>query len=182
MIIPNSKRKKALVIIDVQPGFINKRNRYIIKNIKKLLKKVNYNTYIEAFFHAEKGSIWDKETNWVLPKNKNFHTIKAINKSLKKKNVKIIKKTTKSVFENHNGLLKLLKKHKIKEIHIVGLQTNDCVLATAFESFDKGFFTYIIEECCESDTLKEHKMGLAVLRDQGITNNSSMEKIIFEKV
>ena len=50
------------------------------------------------------------------------------------------------------------------------------IILTAFESFDKGFFTYVIEECCESDTLKEHKMGLVVLRDQEITHDINISK------
>lgn len=182
MLIPNSNRKKALVIIDVQPAFLNKRNRYIIKNIEKLIKSVDYDLYIQALFHAEKNSIWDKETSWTLPKDKNFHTLKSINKLLENKKVSKVIKDTKSVFQKHKSLVNLLKSNKIMELHITGLQTNDCILATAFESFDKGFFTYVIEECCESDTLKMHRDGLAVLRKQEITNNSSLKKREFLRV
>lgn len=54
MEIPSSNRKKALIIVDVQPGFLKKRNKYIIKNIQKLLQSVKYDIYVESIFHAEK--------------------------------------------------------------------------------------------------------------------------------
>lgn len=175
MKIPKSKRKKALIIVDLQSAFINKRNKYIVNNIKNLIEENHYDVYIESIFYAERGSLWDKQQNWMCQKNNNSHTIKEILNLLKNKNVFHIEKTTKSVFKNE-GIIKILKESKIKEIHIVGLQTNDCIIATAFESFDLGFFTYIIEECCEAETSKEHKLGLEILRKQNLTNNSQIAK------
>ena len=76
-----------------------------------------------------------------------------------------------------------MKEGNIEEIHIVGTETNDCVLASAYESFDLGFFTYVIEECCQSGTADEfHKKGLDILRKQCITNNSCIEKIDFIEI
>src|SRR3989344_9265309 len=169
MKIPKSLRKKALIIIDLQPAFINKRNKYIIKNIKKLIETNYYDIYIESIFYAESGSLWDKQQKWICPKNKNSHTIKEILNLLKNKKVFHTEKTTRSVLKI-SGIIKILNENKIKEVHIIGLQTNDCVLATAFESFDLGFFTYIIEECCEAETSKEHKLGMEILRKQNLTN------------
>lgn len=82
-------------------------------------------------------------------------------------------KDTKSVFKGNASLSKILKKKQIKEVHIVGLDTNDCVLATAYEAFDLGFFTYVIEECTESSSSEKlHKQGLGLLRHLNLTNNS----------
>jgi nicotinamidase-related amidase len=163
------ERKKALIIIDVQSAFINKRNNYIVKNILNHVKKTKYDLYVESVFHAEKYSIWDKQTNWILPKDKNTRTLKDILEELKNKKAIHLEKTTKSVFKGSVNLLKILKENGIMEIHIVGLQTNDCIIATAFEAFDSGFFTYIIENCCEAETRKEHKLGIQILRMQELT-------------
>jgi nicotinamidase-related amidase len=38
MKIPNSSRKKALLIVDVQDGFLIERNRVILPNIQKLIE------------------------------------------------------------------------------------------------------------------------------------------------
>jgi nicotinamidase-related amidase len=176
MIIPDSKRKKALIIIDVQHAFINDRNKEVVKNISKLLKNYHYDLYVESIFHAEKSSIWDKQIKWTCPKNK-FFTDKSIMRSLKGKKIIHIEKSSRSVFKGDKNFLKELVKSKVKELHIVGLQTNSCVLTTALESFDLGFFTYVIEECCESDEEGAHIIGLDVLREQNLTNNSCIEEI-----
>ena len=172
MMAPQSKRRKALIIVDVQPAFLNKRNRYIVKNIQKLLKEEKYDAYIESVFHAEKGCIWDKQTGWILPKGKYTHTIPKIIKLLPKQAIHI-QKESKSVFRRHRKLVEILRRKKIKEIHIVGLDTNDCVLATAYDSFDLGFFTYVIEDCVQSSwSEKVHKEALDLLRHNNLTNKS----------
>lgn len=161
--------KRALILIDIQPAFINKRNKKIIKNIQNLLKTKKYDLYIESVFHAEKDSIWNKQTKWFLPKNKNTHTLNEILSLLPQETIHI-EKSTKSVFKGNKNLLSILKRNKIEEVHIVGLDTNDCVLATAYESFDLGFFTYVIESCCDSSSSKElHKEGINLLRHVSLT-------------
>lgn len=61
-------------------------------------------------------------------------------------------------------------------MHIVGTETNDCVLATAFDAFDSGFLPYVLEECCESATKGRHEMGVKLLRIQGMSNNRCLVK------
>ncbi len=46
MKVPNSKRKKALIMVDVQPGFLNERNKYILENIKSLIKNIPYDFFV----------------------------------------------------------------------------------------------------------------------------------------
>ena len=68
-------------------------------------------------------------------------------------------------------------------MHIVGLDANDCVLATAYESFDLDFFTYVIEECVQaSEGQAMHEKGLAVLSHVNLTNNSCVERVEFVEV
>ena len=172
MKIPKSNRKKALILVDVQPDFVYKRKTNTVRNIQDLLKSVKYEAYVECIFHAEKGSLWDKETGWTLPKNKKFHTVGDILKLLPEDTIHI-EKTTKSAFKGNKNIEIFLKKKGIKEVHIVGFDTNDCVLATAYESFDLGFFTYVIEECVQSSSsnkINEHALNL--LRHVNLTNKS----------
>ncbi len=73
-----------------------------------------------------------------------------------------------------NNIDNILKYEFIKEVHIIGLDTNDCVLATAYEAFDLGFFTYVIEECTQSSSGNElHLKGIDLLRHVGLTNRSN---------
>lgn len=170
-----SNIKKALIIVDVQPAFITRRNEYVVRNIVALIKKQPYDLYVESIFHAERGSIWDKQTGWICPKGKKFHTDKRILQALNGKRVVHVEKETKSVFKGSKNLKKLLKNRGIKEVHIVGYDTNDCVLATAFEAFDLGFFTYAIEGCVETSSTKTlHKNALTILRHLSLTMSSKI--------
>jgi nicotinamidase-related amidase len=183
MKIPWSDRKKVLVIVDVQQGFLNDRNKYIVENIQNLLQKASYDFYIESVFHAEKGSLWDRQTDWILPKDKDCKIVDALLEALKGKDFLHVEKQTKSVFKGLPDLRNELKKKGIEEVHIVGLDANDCVLATAFEAFDFGYFTYVIEECTESSSSEEMRnAGFEILRHVNLTNNSCVEKINFIEI
>src|ERR1700722_10142747 len=136
MKIPSGSRKRALIVVDVQPSFLTKRNEYITNNILKLLNVAKYDIYIQATFHAEKGSVWDIQQNWTCPEGKATETVAVISNKLKKLHAVPVKKETKSVFKGNKNLSKLFKERGIREIHIVGFDSNDCVLATAYEAFD----------------------------------------------
>ncbi len=168
-----NSRKKALIVVDVQDSFLNRGNGYIVKNILKLLDSVKYDAYVEVNFHAEKGSLWKKQQKWICPKGRYTETVESIATALKPYKSFKVQKDTRSAFQGNKKLTAFLKSKKIREVHIVGLDTEDCVLATAFDAFDAGFFTYVIEECVQSTYSDDsHKMALKLLRRQNMTNHS----------
>lgn len=173
MKVSKNHYKKALIFVDVQGSFLNKRNIYIVKNILKLLDSTKYDAYVEVSFYAPKGSLWEKQQKWICPAGEDTKVIEAISKTLKPyKPLKILKKT-RSAFKGNKELATFLKNKRIREVHIVGLDTEDCVLATAFEAFDLGFLTYVLEECVQSfHSNDSHQMALKLLRKQNMTNNS----------
>lgn len=182
MLVPFSGRKKALLVVDVQPVFAAGAGK-ALRCIGGLLSKAPYDMYVEALFHAERGSLWDRQQGWICPKGGNFRTCKNVSALLKGRNTIRVVKTARSVFKGKKGLYGLLRKRGIREVHIIGFETNDCVLATAFESFDLGFHTYVLEECCGSgNSVALHKSALKLLRAQNMTNNSCGEKIRFTKI
>ena len=183
MKLPWSNRKKALLIIDVQPGFLNERNAYVVPRISQLIQNTRYDFYVESIFHTEKGSIWDTQTNWILPKDQDFKTVDEVTALLSEKKSLHIEKETKSAFKGNVDLTAELRKRGVEEVHLVGVDTNDCVLATAFEAFDQGFFTYVIEECAESSSSEKMKdAGLIILRHLKLTNNTCIEKVSFKEI
>lgn len=179
--VPNTNTPRALLVVDVQRGFV-KGNPKTIERIEKLIQEVPYTLYIHGLFHTEKGSTWDKQLDWTFPKkNTKFKELPIIRKLLAEKNAVEIIKETKSIFKGKPQLLAILKKKKIKEVHIVGFDTHDCVLASAHEAFDLGFISYVIEECTGSsngDSLKRHTVKL--LRDAEMTNHSKLIKDYLE--
>lgn len=178
MRLPDTGRKKALVVVDVQPAFIGDHNSYIVSKVGALIEKVEYDAYVEAVFSAEKGSVWDVQKNWVCPAGENTHAIGEIKDLLEAKDPLRIHKHTRSVFGGNQDVVAYLRERGIEEIHIVGVETDDCVLATAFGAFDLGFLVYVLEECCAAATNGRHQMGLDILRIQGMTNNRCLANAV----
>ncbi len=168
--IPNPTRKRALIVVDMQAGFLPEHTRWIIPNVQEVIEKGKYDLYIEAIFHTEPGSIWEKQTKWTFDKEPSIPEIRQV---LAGKNPILVTKTTKSAFHGDKNLPALFKEKGIEEVHVVGVDANDCVLATAFDSFDSGFFTYVIEECIESSNGSQlRESALAILRNVDLTNHS----------
>lgn len=192
MNIPKSKRKKALIIVDVQPVFLNEKNRHVVSNVAHILRTVPYDLYINAVFYADKNSMWKKQLKWTVPISKAKNE-KVIEKLLQKKwqdkdkdNVVFVMKKSKSVFKGWviNDVMRhaftpqnYLEMRDIEEVHIVGLDTNDCVLATAYEAFDLGYYTYVIEEATQSSSGNILRgKAIDLLRHVGLSNYPDYKK------
>lgn len=178
MNIPSSSRRRALAIIDVQQEFVSTGGSTTVANIRRLIGSVSYHLYIEAVFDAGRGSIWDLQTGWSTPNSARPDTLEVVAAALKGRPVIPVRKHTKSVFSGIPNLAVVLRKHKIQELHLVGFDINDCVMASAFDSFDNGLFTYVIEECCGASLGTElWGPAVALLRYLNMTNNSLHEAL-----
>jgi nicotinamidase-related amidase len=172
MNIPSTNRKRALIVIDLQPAFIKPHNRHIVSKIQSLIKAVPYDAYVEAVFHAEKGSLWDTQQGFTVPSDEGMRTVEDVFAELKPYSPLHVVKETRSVFKGDQNVTVYLRDRGIEEVHLVGTETHDCVLASAYDAFAEGFPVYALEECCESGTVGRHKAGLKLLRWQSMTNNS----------
>lgn len=183
MQIPNSNRERALLVVDVQPKFLNDRIRYMVNNICSLVERVPYSFYVQGLLHAEEDSLWYKQHNWLAPTDGNMLVDSPLGDLLAARNPMTIVKTTRSIFKGDPPLLEELRRRRIREVHVVGLDTYDCITASAHEAFDLGFFTYIIEECCQATSGNElHDRAIENLRYVNLTNNSCCEKVDFIEV
>ncbi|MDB4984743.1 MAG: hydrolase [Patescibacteria group bacterium] len=172
IILPNPSKKRALFIVDVQSGFETKRDAWIIPNVVALIKEGDYALFVDAVFHADKNSLWDKETRWTMDASPTVPEIKSI---LDPHKTVFVTKETKSIWIADPHLVDYLKSEKVEEIHVVGYDINDCVMCTANDAFDFGFSTYVIEEAAdssESDDLRND--ALAILRENEMTNHSEL--------
>ena len=186
MKIPISWRKKALFIVDVQESFIIKRNKYILTNIYKILENIDYDLIISSITYNKKDTQWDKQIGWtemydiketILPK------IEELTKSTKHI---VVKKLTRSIFKADENIIKILNNNNIEEIHIVWYESNDCIMASAFDSIDLWYYTFVIEEATETrTTASNHSKAIDILNYLNLTNNSNFvwsKKIEFTKL
>lgn len=172
--IPHTNRRRALIVIDLQPAFIKPHNQYIVPNIISLIKNVPYDAYVEAVFYAEPGSLWDTQQGFTVPQDGGMRTVDEVMEVLAPHRPLHVVKTTRSTFKGDQNLEAYLSERGIEEVHLVGTETHDCVLATAYDAFATGFPVYTLEECVESGTPGRHETGLMLLRWQSMTNNSCL--------
>ena len=173
MKIPITWRKKALIIVDVTECFILDRNKYIIPKINKIIDNIDYDLFVSCVPYNEQWSLRTEQGWWFDLIGKIDKLDASIEKSLENKNHIQFKKITKSAFKWDLNLEKALKDNDIEEVHIVWFESNDCVMATAFEAFDLWFYSFVIEEACETwSTESNHKHAIPILEYVNLTNNS----------
>jgi nicotinamidase-related amidase len=189
MIISDAAVTKALFIIDVQPLTLKgDLPPAITEKIVRFIEKVPYDAYVLAEYHAPQSSMFYKQEGFTLSEEEAGRTGKQIANALKAHEDKLfhIRKTTGSCFNGFDpeGLKAFLRQRKIEEIHFVGFDINDCVLASAFEAIDSGYYTFILEELSHQQAGIQElaDAALTIFRSQSMINNSLYEKIRYKEV
>lgn len=174
MQIPKNNRKKALLIIDVQDSFIIDRNKYIIPNIKKLINSNLYECIIYSITYNEKESLWYKQIWWTEESQDDDIILELKDILDTKDSVYKVSKLSRSIFKWNAGIIDILDKYGIKEVHLTGYESNDCVLTSTLEAFDLWYYSFMIEEASETRTTSiNHKYAVELLRYLNLTNNSN---------
>lgn len=157
--------KKALIVIDVQKGFINKLTNKIPSKVRNFIQrnKENYDLIIFTKYINHKSSNFVKNLHWQgFMKDKQTEIADELKKFVNSKNLYI--KDTYSSFVN-NKLLKHLKSKKIKQVELVGIDTENCVLTFARDAFDREFKVAVFKNLSAShSSLKLHKSALEIIK------------------
>ena len=104
-------------------------------------------------------------------------TVPEIKNILNTEKTTFVTKKSRSVFIEQSSLVQKLRDQGIEEVHVVGYDINDCVLTTANDAFDYGFYTYVIEEASDSSQSNElREAALLILRENEMTNHSELIK------
>lgn len=178
MKLPDTHRKRALIVVDLQPAMLKLHNEHIVPKIASLIERVPYDGYVEAVWHSDGGSLWGEMMNVDHPKDETTHTVDTVHQLLAPHHPLQVTKTSRSAFMGDQDVAKYLHDLGIEEVHLVGTETNDCVFATVMSAFDLGFRPYVLEECCEALYEGRHAQGVQLLRYQKLTNNSCLAATI----
>ena len=140
--------KTAIIIIDMQKGFINKKNKSLSKKIKNHIKKNKYDFILFSNFINKKSSNFFKILKFKKMIKKQDIEIDSELKNLAKKQTNFKRKTY-SVFKDKK-LMKFIKKNKIKKLYLCGLESDACILASGFEAFDLNIDFKILKSLTKS--------------------------------
>lgn len=165
-----------LIIVDVQNGFVNDNTREVLDVVNKAKEKLKYDVCVlTKFFNSEETS-FSQILNW-----KRFQTEEEQELSVGiEMHDKVIYKSTYSAVTDE--LKTLISQNRYKKAYVCGIETDSCVLATAFELFDNGVEPMIIIDGCASMRGPEYHNAaeLIMRRSFGDDNVKSLNQYLDE--
>ncbi len=161
------KRKKAIIIADMLRDFMEKGGAlYCGDKARRIIPAVRKS--INGFRKDRALVIYAQDAH--KPDDKEFklfgrHSVKGSRGSeilpeLKpEKGDFVVRKTTYDA-AHKTGLIKILKRYKIKDVYLTGVCTSICVMETASSLTKEGFNIYIIKNAVADFDNKAHKHAL----------------------
>lgn len=152
---------EALLIVDVQAGFINDFTHHIPLRIVRLFQAGEYAPLIFTRFINDQEGPYCRFLNWngcagdpeinIVPELQPYASPDLI----------FAKSGLCGMPDELTGYL---RENSIEKIFIAGIDTDMCVLKIAMDVFDIGIEPIVITDCCASTAgLQAHLAGLAVL-------------------
>jgi nicotinamidase-related amidase len=144
----------ALLIVDVQNGFITDETKDVPAHISHHIRHHSYDQLLFSQFINQPGSNYERlidvKSCYGAPET-DIHPDLA--EFVTSENVFV--KHGKSAFKNQD-LLRCIKTAQIDQLDICGLDIDDCVLATAFEAFDLNLNFRVLDDLCGSSHGQDH--------------------------
>lgn len=157
-----NKMKTALVIIDVQSYFLQKSPQDLPAKIANHIRHSDYDVVVFTIFQNETNSNWVRTLHWTKSNSQEDLELPPEFKEFIQDNVFI--KHSYSAFKGE-GFEEHLKTHKIQKLEICGIDLEACVLATAYEAFDKDYEVKVLFELSHSRADLDEAAKSIILRD-----------------
>ncbi len=150
----------ALIIVDVQNGFINGYTRHIPDRVLQLIEENAFDPVLFTRFINAPDGPYPRFTGW--------------SDCIESPETDIVDQlapfATGATFDKQgyagipDTLTAYLREHEIERVTIVGIDTDMCVLKVDMDIFDLNLEPVILIDCCASTAgLQSHLAGLAVL-------------------
>lgn len=161
--------KTALVVIDVQNYFVNEKTKDLPQKIASFIQNSKFDFILFTRFVNKENSNYFKLLNWqkmLTSPDTDIHS--SLLKFIKKNNA--FEKTSYSIFKAR-GFVDFLKRNNITKIFLCGIDTDSCVLASAFDGFDLGFDVKVIKNLSLSHSGKAFNEAALKIIDKSIQKN-----------
>ncbi len=133
--------KKLLLVIDMQKEFINKNTKFLAEKIEELIDKKSFDNIIFTKFINNKDNAFYKKLKYTGCIQEEDRQI-----IMNTQDYEVIEKTTYTALNEE--LKKHIAKNEIQAIYLCGIDTESCVLKTAFDMFEEGYNIYILKDYC----------------------------------
>ena len=153
--------KCPLLVVDVQRGFLNEFTHHIPERICHLIESGEFDPLLFTRFVNVKGSPYHRFLDW-------HDCERPPETDLAPEMAELAKRGRVYAKQGFTGLPPSLKRRlrssRPKEVAIVGIDTDMCVLKIALDIFDLGIRPVVLTDCCASTLGSQaHLAGLAVL-------------------
>ncbi len=159
---------KALLIVDVQSYFIKSAPQDFATRIVEHIKKTNYNYLVFTAFRNSPNSIFRKNLKWTECQEDKDTELPSEFKSFISDNI-FESRDTYSALKSKK-IRNYLDKNHVNELDICGIDTDACVLATAFEAFDLGFKVSVLYDLCFSSANLDEAAKKIITRNLNTRN------------
>ena len=135
----------CLLIVDVQEGFINEHTRHIPDEIIRLISQNSFDHIVASQFINNPDSPHYQMTHWKkMMSSESQKLVPDLERSIER----VFRKSVNSCFtdEFHD----YIKEEEIDFLYLVGIDTDCCVLKTAFDCFDLKLGFKVVLNCCAS--------------------------------
>lgn len=136
---------QALIIVDVQQGFLNDYTRKCLPRIHQLIQEKSFQLIIATRFYNPEGSPFRKFMKW----NKLATPAEIDLDDVVEKAADFI--IDKQTYGAGVQIAKILKNNHIKKATLVGIDTDVCVLQNAAYLFDCGFEITVDTKGCATN-------------------------------
>ncbi|MGD9526964.1 MAG: isochorismatase family cysteine hydrolase [Dehalococcoidia bacterium] len=156
-------RRSALVVVDVQNGFVTDASRHVVPIIAKLAESwltagsdVVFTRYVNYT-----GSPHERILGWSqLKHSPEIDIVDALNDHVERA-VAVVDKKVYTLFNDEGE--SIVATHGWTDLYICGIDTEVCVLKTAVDAFERGITPWIVTDASASHAGQAyHDAGLLV--------------------
>lgn len=133
--------KSLLLIIDLQNGFVNEHTKEISKKVNLLLDEKRFNDVIFTRYINSENNVCYKRLNYTECMSEESKAI-----TIDTRGYKVIDKEGYTAVTDE--LKTYIKENNISKIYVCGIDTECCVLKTAYDLFEQDYDVYILSEYC----------------------------------
>ena len=162
--------KTALAVIDVQSYFMQRSPVGLPAKIAEHIHRSSYDQVVFTIFQNEDGSNWERTLHWTKSKSREDLMLPSELKEFTNDDNVFIKHAY-SAFKCED-FEDSLQKHEIEKLEICGIDLEGCVLATAYEAFDKGYEVEVLFDLSHSRANLDEAAKAIILRDIQSKNDS----------
>lgn len=149
--------KSMLLVIDLQKSFINENTLYLVKRVDKLVNSSKYDLIVFTKFINNEDSIWVKKLNYTGCISLEDRKIVVDTKE----NI-VLEKSVYTAYSKK--LINIINDNNIELINICGIDTECCVLKTAFDLFENGYDVKVLKDYSGSTHgMKSNKTALSII-------------------